>query len=276
LTVRKINLHVVADDLGTCVAVDEGILHCRLEGILTAASIAVNGDTACAAVEAAKAVKLNLGVHVNLVEGKPISAPETISTLVDGNGRFWGTSTNFFARYWRGRIDSTHIHREAKAQIKWLIDRGVHPTHIDSHQHIHIWRSLLPLFAELAKKYEIKRIRLPSLPLEPGNGNIGNWLKYSALCYLGAMGRARTTQNGISVTDRLWGLMVTGEIDKDYLLRVLHTLPPGIHELLCHPSAEDVSCGGKNWHHHGQQEMEALTDPEVQNMINHRGIVIIR
>jgi predicted glycoside hydrolase/deacetylase ChbG (UPF0249 family) len=274
LTVRNPSLHVIADDFGTCATVDAGILRCRREGILTAASIAVNGDTACTAVEAAKAAGLNLGVHVNLVEGKPISPPDTIPTLVDGNGRFWGTSIRFLARYGRGKIDSAHIRREAEAQVRWLLEHGVHPTHIDSHQHIHLWHSLLPLFLQLAQEYDIKRIRMPSLPLEPGNGSIGRWLKYSALCYLGAMGRAKAAHAGIRVTDRLWGLMVTGDMDRDYLLRVLRSLPAGSHELLCHPSAEEAGCGGEAWCHRGQQEMEALTDPEVRDAIIRRGIVL--
>jgi chitin disaccharide deacetylase len=274
--VRNIRLHVIADDFGTCAAVDEGILKCRREGILTGASIAVNGDTASAAVGEAPTVALNLGVHINLVDGKPISPPDAIISLLDGNGRFRGTSARFFERYWRGKMDSAHIRREAEAQIEWLLQRGIHPTHIDSHQHIHLWHSLLPLFLELAKKYDIKHIRLPSLPLEPANGNIGRWFKYSALCYLGAMGRAKAAHAGLSVADRLWGLMVTGEMDRDYLLRMLHSLPAGNHELLCHPSVQSEDCGGELWCHRGWEETAALTDPQVKEAIARRGIVLER
>jgi predicted glycoside hydrolase/deacetylase ChbG (UPF0249 family) len=274
--VRDIRLHVIADDFGTCAAVDQGILRCRREGILTGASIAVNGDTARPALVEAQATGLNLGVHINLVDGKPISPADAISTLLDENGRFWGTSARFFARYWRGKIDSAHIRREAEAQITWLLQRGIHPTHIDSHQHVHLWSTLLPLFLQLAKKYDIKRIRMPSLPPEPANGNIGRWFKYSALCYLGAFGRMKIARTSLSVTDWLWGLMVTGEMDRDYLLRLLHRLPPGAHELICHPSVQSEDCGGELWCHHGGEETAALTDPEVKEVITQRGIVLER
>jgi len=274
LPVSKIILHVIADDFGTCAAVDEGILRCRHEGILTGASIAVNGDTACAALVEAQAAELNLGVHINLVEGKPISPPDSISTLVDGDGRFWRTAARFFGRCWRGKINFTHIRREAEAQIRWLLDRGIQPTHIDSHQHIHLWSSVLPLFLELAQKYGIKRIRLPSLPPEPANGNIGCWFKYGALCYLGQMGRAKAARAGITCADRLWGLMETGAMDRDYLLRMLDHLPIGTHELICHPSVKSDECGGELWCHRGWEETEALTDPEVKEIITRRGIVL--
>ncbi len=273
---RNIRLHVIADDFGTCAAVDQGILRCRREGILTGASIAVNGDNAGAAVEEARAGGLNLGVHVNLVDGKPLSPPDSIRTLLDGNGRFWGTSARFFARYWQGKIDSAHIRREAEAQIVSLLERGIHPTHIDSHQHVHLWHSLLPLFLELAKTYGIKRIRMPSLPPEPANGNIARWFKYSALCYLGAFGRIKTAHTSLGVSDRLWGLMVTGELDRDYLLRMLHNLPAGTHELICHPSVQSEDCGGELWCHHGWMETAALTDPQAKEVIARRGIVLER
>lgn len=273
---RDIRLHVIADDFGTCAAVDQGILRCRREGILTGASIAVNGDTASPALVEAQAAGLNLGAHINLVDGKPISPPSAIRTLLDGNGRFWGTSARFFARYWQGKIDSAHIRREAKAQIEWLLQHGIHPTHMDSHQHVHLWHTLLPLFLELAKKYGIKRIRMPSLPPEPANGSIGRWFKYCALCYLGQMGRAKAARAGLTVTDRLWGLMVTGELDRDYLLRLLHSLPAGTHELICHPSVQNEDCGGELWCHRGWEETAALTDPKVKEVITQRGIVLER
>lgn len=273
---RDIRLHVIADDFGTCAAVDQGILRCRREGILTGASIAVNGDTASPALEEAKAAGLNLGVHINLVDGKPVSPSDAIRSLVDGNGRFWGTSARFFARYWQGKIDSVHIHREGEAQITWLLQRGIHPTHIDSHQHVHLWSTLLPLFLQLAKKYDIKRIRMPSLPPEPSNGNIARWFKYCALCYLGAFSRMKIARTSLSVTDHLWGLMVTGEMDRDYLLRMLHNLPAGTHELICHPSVQSEDCGGELWCHRGWEETAALTDPEAKELIARRRIVLER
>ena len=82
-------LIVTADDFGASLAVNEAVEQAHREGILTAASLMVAGDAAADAVARARAMpSLGVGLHLVLVEGRPVLPPESIPALVDQTGRF--------------------------------------------------------------------------------------------------------------------------------------------------------------------------------------------
>ncbi len=85
-----------------------------------------------------------MGIHINLTEGKPLTDLSGTS-LVDENGSF---ITKSIFNYWLVFSATTRnrIKAEIKAQYNKLVDHGIHPTHIDSHQHVHTlpW---LPIFS---------------------------------------------------------------------------------------------------------------------------------
>jgi predicted glycoside hydrolase/deacetylase ChbG (UPF0249 family) len=69
------------------------------------------------------------------------------------------------ARYVTGKIEFSQVYTEWKNQIEFLIKRGIRPTHMNSHQHIHILPGLLQIAVRLQKEYKIKTLRFE--PLEP-------------------------------------------------------------------------------------------------------------
>ena len=77
-----IDLVVTADDLGYSGRRDEGILKAFSEGIVTTASLMVNGKTAASAAKAAKACGLPIGLHLNITEGTPILSASLVPSLV--------------------------------------------------------------------------------------------------------------------------------------------------------------------------------------------------
>jgi predicted glycoside hydrolase/deacetylase ChbG (UPF0249 family) len=64
VTAVRRRLVVNADDLGLHPRIDEGILEARRRGILTSASVLVSGRNAAAAVRAAQAAGVRIGVHL--------------------------------------------------------------------------------------------------------------------------------------------------------------------------------------------------------------------
>src|SRR6185312_16149728 len=72
-------LIVTADDFGASVAVNEAVEQAHRRGILTCASLMVAGEAAADAVVRARAMpKLGAGLHLVLVDGRPVLPPETV------------------------------------------------------------------------------------------------------------------------------------------------------------------------------------------------------
>src|SRR5215469_17901352 len=76
-------LIVNADDLGLSHGITEAILHCHLNGIVTSASLMVNQPGTEYAVEwIKKTPNLDVGIHLNLCQGRPVLPPRMVGSLV--------------------------------------------------------------------------------------------------------------------------------------------------------------------------------------------------
>ena len=96
-------LIVTADDYGYDKKRDEGILECFQKGIVTRASLLVNGSSAnTTAVSRAKENNMPLGVHLNITEGYPVLQNE--SSLKDDKG-FMRGKFGFRDALREGKID---------------------------------------------------------------------------------------------------------------------------------------------------------------------------
>ena len=115
-------LIVNADDLGYTEATSEGILHAHAHGIVTSASLMVRRPAARAAVRAAVATGLDdLGLHLDLGEW----------VFRGGNWEPLYEVVN--------RTDAVTVAAECRAQLEAFRDLvGRNPTHLDSHQHVHL------------------------------------------------------------------------------------------------------------------------------------------
>ena len=74
---------ITADDFGADVAVNEAVEIAHRTGILTAASLMVGGAAVADAVARAKAMPaLGVGLHLVLVDGRPVLPAEQVPALV--------------------------------------------------------------------------------------------------------------------------------------------------------------------------------------------------
>ena len=91
-----IDVRVTADDFGYCKRRNEGIIVLVREGLLQKLSLLVNGVDCLDAVSTFKKLPLNIklntevGLHLNLTEGKPITEKSYIPSLLDNAGHFLG------------------------------------------------------------------------------------------------------------------------------------------------------------------------------------------
>jgi predicted glycoside hydrolase/deacetylase ChbG (UPF0249 family) len=157
--VARIILH--SDDFGLHAAINDAIAACARAGVLSSASLLANGAAAEEAAALAKELpQLGIGVHLNIVRGRPLSRPDEIPSIVDENGRFFSSMTHLIARSRLGRLRVSDLCTEYRRQIAWVVDRGIEPSHLDGEKHSHI---LLPeaaeALAQVAAEFAIKRVR---------------------------------------------------------------------------------------------------------------------
>ena len=84
LHARKPRCVIVADDFGISMERSRGIIRALKNGVVTNTSVMANGDAAVEAIEMARANGLIgvVGLHLNLTEGRPLSWPQDIPSLL--------------------------------------------------------------------------------------------------------------------------------------------------------------------------------------------------
>jgi predicted glycoside hydrolase/deacetylase ChbG (UPF0249 family) len=123
-------LVVNADDLGLAPEIDRGIFEAHDGGIVTSASVLVDGPGLEAALqEARKRPKLGLGIHV----------------AFDSRGK-WLIDM----------LDLDLVQRELDRQLEAFVRLvGRPPDHIDSHHHAHRLFNVARLFLEAGRRYHV-------------------------------------------------------------------------------------------------------------------------
>ncbi|GGJ94184.1 carbohydrate deacetylase [Lentibacillus kapialis] len=152
-----------ADDFGLTKGITDGIIKSHLHGVVQSTTMMMNGRAVDYAVQQAKKLpNLNVGVHLVLTWGKPIS--NSVSGLLDRDGYF--KYTNTFREM--EPPDPDDVEKEWRAQIEAFLQKGLPLHHIDSHHHIHGWEPLNETVRKLATEYGVPVRRVDSLQSHPG------------------------------------------------------------------------------------------------------------
>jgi chitin disaccharide deacetylase len=193
-TTRAKYLIVNADDFGQSPGINRGIITAHRDGIVTSASLMVRWPAvADAAAYARKHTSLSVGLHIDL--GEQIL-----------RGGEWVPLYSVVPVH-----DESAVREEISRQLE-VFDRlvGHAPTHLDSHQHVHLREPACNIVVEVAERLGV--------PLR----NCSREVSYCGSFY-GQADDGTTLRDVISV---------------DGLIRILETLPAGCTELACHPAAE--------------------------------------
>lgn len=152
-------LVITADDLGISPGVTRGILESCRDGVVRSASLLVTFPDSAAGAELARAERrLEVGLHLDLVGGRPVSDPARVPSLVDAEGRFHRIA-GFTARLATGRIRATEVALELRAQADRAAALGVPAAAWDSHRHVHLMPPVLRVVAPLAREHGVRWLR---------------------------------------------------------------------------------------------------------------------
>lgn len=150
-----------ADDFGISQGVNEAIFKAHTQGVLNSTSIMITLKYVPQALEMAKQMPdLNIGLHANLTNENSVLKQDEIPLLVDENGKFKHGFVNLAClSLLHPKELKNQAKKEIKAQIEKAISCGIKLTHLDSHRHIHMIPAIFKACMELAKEYNIPRLR---------------------------------------------------------------------------------------------------------------------
>jgi chitin disaccharide deacetylase len=264
-------LIVNADDFGLSPAVNEAVVRAHREGILTSASLMVNEPAAAAAAALARDnPRLGVGLHLTLIGGRSALPREEIPGLVNGAGRFGNESVALGCRYFFRRGLREQLGREIAAQFEKFRATGLPLDHVNGHCHLHMQPVVFGLLMEQAETWGIQHFRLMYEPFGVNaRAASGRWfgraLEMAVFGCLARWCRPQLRRRGIRHPRLVFGQMQNGQVNEDYLLKLLLQLPRGDSELYSHPSLDQF-----------KHEFDALVSPRVRAMADEQKIRLIR
>lgn len=276
----KKQLIINADDFGIHPAVNEAVRKAATEGILTSTSLMAGGDAFDEAVEMARSMpSLGIGIHLTLVGGiKPVLPPSEVPSLTWDNGVFCHDYGKLIVRDLEGKISLSEVYAEWDAQIQKIMNTGLPVTHMDGHQHMHMWPHFYPIARDLAKNYHISCMRVPDEDVLFGmkDGHIIRWAAKNGLSLLSRMHRPDLKKNHIRTNDHFFGMLYGGHLSPERFAKFILQTKPGITEIMCHPSADTRAMEDTfHWGYHGEDELAGLLADINRELIEKKQISLI-
>ena len=251
--------------------VNAGILRAHRDGILTNASLMVNGAAFDDAVAMARRhPELAVGLHLVLVQGRAAAAPRSIPALVDADGHFSTNPILSGVRYFFQPGVRSQLRTEIRAQLQKFADTGLRLSHVDGHLNIHMHPAVLPMLLEVADEFGIRAMRLARESLRRAlrfdrKHVVRKSFEALAFAALGRFAEARLRDRSIAYPRTMYGLHQTGHISEAYLLHTLAEFPEGLSEIYCH--AAEVDEEARRWRpedYDSAGEVDALTSDRVR------------
>jgi predicted glycoside hydrolase/deacetylase ChbG (UPF0249 family) len=171
-------LIVNADDFGYSEAVNRAIMSGFQSALLTSTSIMANMagfDHAVALIRRHSFLQHKVGIHLNLTEGFPLSRTlKAYPTFCAKDGRLIYDRDRTLFRL--GRKERDAVYEELQMQMERVLAAGIRPAHLDSHHHVHTEWAIAPLVCRLARRHDIRRIRL-TRNMGPIPSRVKRWYK---------------------------------------------------------------------------------------------------
>ena len=273
-------LIINADDFGLHETVNLGIIDGYTLGFITSTTIMASGDAFEHAVTLASAnPQLGIGVHLTLVGAKSVCEPDKVKSLLDNEGCLAPKYPQFLLRYMLGQVQLSDIRRELTAQVQKVVDSGIHITHLDSHQHMHIVPGIINITIDIAKQFGIKAIRIPAEPYFFLGGYPCSPIRVVAragLTCLAQLAGKKIRKCELAMPNHFFGMLAGGNMQEEFLLNIIDALPDGISEIMMHPGTNNVVLNNSyHWNYHGQEELAAVTSEHLRNRLADQKISLI-
>ena len=300
-----------ADDYGMNSSVNQGILMAFREGLLTSTSLLANAPAAESACEAWTAVNreraegkldsaasrrelgdnlspFDLGIHLNLTQGRPLTGHQYPAELLNEKGHFPGIGPLF------RRLNHIHpeslsrVEKELGAQIEWMNDRGLRPTHLNGHQYVELLPKISPMIPGLLTRYGIPVVRVARerriWKTVVGQGRLVAWLTGLAKLHYAKRFSRLISTHATAFPDRFHGTCHAGRVTLDLMAEFLRRARSHqCTEIGLHPGLADPVLDlppSDPWHDplakQRASEVHWLCSAELRDLLLHRAVELGR
>jgi len=156
-----IDIVVNADDFGLDASVNSAIIEAFNKSLIDSATIMANMPGFEEAIELIYENKLTgkIGVHLNL-DPAYFLTKNILSSKLFLENEYDEIRKNRWKLIFVTKNTGLKLYEEFNEQIKRVIDRGIKPTHLDTHHHLHeIW-PVTKIVIMLLRKYKIPSMRI--------------------------------------------------------------------------------------------------------------------
>lgn len=269
---KQIDIH--ADDFGITLSATKGIISCVEQGNLESMSVIANMDCFSECIAYWKKLqekRVELGqqelmpllcVHLNFIDGCPLSIPNKVPHLVDNQGIFnlsWGKLfLTSFIRNKKYQEIKSQLKIEMIAQIEKVreVFGEEKPLRIDSHQHTHMNPIMVNALMEVIDEegYEVEFVRVSKEPIMVFLKETSLYKTYSPINFVKNIILNILASNLEKKLEKrkidyclMWGLVMSGHMDKKRVEKLLPNMVSYAQkkgkkiEILFHPGISERS-----------------------------------
>lgn len=261
-------LIVTADDFGAALEVNDAVDRAHKDGILTAASLMVSGAAAGDAVaRARKSPSLRVGLHLVLVDGRPVLPAAVVPDLVDSKGFFRTDMARAGAAMFFKPSARRQAAAEIEAQFAAFAATGLKLDHVNAHKHFHLHPTIAGLMVKAARAHGAYGLRVPLEPTAVLRRIEKRRFSGSAMLTapFARLLKARFRRAGLAVPDQVFGLAWSGAVTRRRLAGLVSHLPDGLSEIYLHPATGPYAGSVPDYRY--DEELAAVTDPAIRALV---------
>lgn len=151
---------VTADDFGMCSYVNNAIIDLIDFGTLTSTNVLTNMYALDGIEKLKERPNVSVGIHWNIISGKPVSDPKEIPTLVDGEGQFHSL-VEFKKLMHSRKISMVDVEKELRAQyLLFYKSYGKTASYWNTHENSSHVKAVFDLCCKLGVEYHIPATRV--------------------------------------------------------------------------------------------------------------------
>jgi hopanoid biosynthesis associated protein HpnK len=235
----------------------------------------VAGAAAADAVQRARRMPtLGVGLHLVLVDGRPLLPTARVPDLVGRDGRFRDNMVAAGIAFLRPRV-RRQLAAEIEAQFAAFAATGLPLDHVNAHKHFHLHPVIASEIIRIGRRFGMRAVRAPTEPVALLAGIEPQAPPASRLADFWARRIARRLRRaGMIVPDAVFGLGWSGAMTGARLRGIIGRLPDGLSEIYLHPASASYGGGGPGYDH--LAEFAGLIDPQSRIIIEAEGVLLRR
>jgi hopanoid biosynthesis associated protein HpnK len=225
----------------------------------------VGAPAANDAIERARRMPLlAVGLHVVLVNGRPVLPPERVPDLVDRSGEFLVDLVRAGFRFFLRPGVRAQLAAEIRAQFECFARTGFALDHVNAQSHMHVHPTVFRSIVRIGTEYGMRSIRIPREPFGTTR-SIAPWLWLM---------RRWARSAGVACNDYAFGVTEAGALTEPRVVEIIETLPDGVTEVFFHPATRAFDGADAGTEHFAWEgELAALTSPRVRDAIERAGVI---